>query len=1664
MIAATHSRLGHTRPTHSFLHLLLAVLLCAAHIAKASVFTCTGGTVYIVAHPDDDLLFQSPDLYTDMLSSSCLTTVYTTSGDSGTGSAYAQSRESGNEAAYAYMGGVNDTWTQFYAIFGGQSVLVRTLVGKPWVQKVWFRLPDGDVDGSGYAVTGYETLRELYFNTISSITTQPGDATYTMATLKEALGQILTARQPVRVRTLDYLSEFDGGDHSDHLTTARLAAELQAEFAPNATLSGYMGYPVEYLAPTLKTSSTLFKNKTNAFFTYTPYDSDECQSYSSCLSAGRGEAYWLLRQYIVTPALAETTNDGVAQTPVTINSSYPNVALLATASASSSADGQPPIGMNDGNIGGYPGNSSAEWSSDHGLAGTTATLTWSSAYNISLVVLYDRPNTDDWIQGGTLTFSSGYSIVFGELENDGSATIVNLPIPQLTKFITMTVASVASSTSNSGLAEFQAYGFPSNGTITPYTGVNATSSNSTGSAGSTAINLAFSASVTASSQDTVDDSLAVRAIDGTIGGYTDDGTGDQTTEWSSNGQGAGATLTLSWASAVEVNEVSLWDRPNVEDQCTGGTLTFSDGTQITFGELPNDGATPLTVTFDTVSTTSILFTVTSVSSTTSNVGLSEIKVYGPESALTTTEIEAINWARYATATASSESYQQSAYKAIDNLIGGYTTSGGDPYEEWASSGGGTGTTFLLTWSETIEVASIVLYDRPNTNDWIQGGTITFSDGSSITAPSLNNDGSATTINLASPVNTTFLLFVVTAIGPDTSSVGLSEIQVFSVTSTSGTTVGGNSSTTTNATTITPSTTAGSNVYSSINLAFGTSVSASSQDMTDDSLAVRAIDGYIGGYTDDGTGDQTTEWASDHQTSGATLTLTFASEVSIGKVVLYDRPNAEDQVTGGTLTFSDGTVVTVPTLTNDGSAVPLYFEPINTISLLFEVTSVSSTTSNVGLSEIQTYSLESSFSADGVVPVNWARYATTTASSEAYQQSGYKAIDDLIGGYTAAGGDPYEEWATSGGGIGSTLLLSWTSTVEIASVSLYDRPNTNDWIQGGTITFSDNSAVTVTSLNNDGSATIFNLASPVNTTSLLFTVTAVGPSSSSVGLSEIEVFSTSSTSASATILSLGNSTATTTTTTITPSTTPGSNVYSSINLAFGATVVASSEDTTDDSLAVRAIDGYIGGYTDDGTGDQTTEWSSNHEGAGATLKLTFASQVSIGKVVLYDRPNAEDQVIGGTLTFDDGSVVLVPTLTNDGSAVPLYFDPVNTTSLLFEVTSVSSSTSNIGLSEIQVYALESSASASGVVATNWARYATTSASSEQYQQSSYKVIDGLSESSDPYTEWASTGGVGSTLSMTWSSAVDVASLVLYDIPDTDVWVTSATIFLGETKFNLLSLNNDGTATIFNLAQTISTTFLNMTITGIGSGTTTAGLAELEVYSTPSSSSTAVTISAALSASSTTLTRSSGSVASSAIVSSSSVSKSSSTLSATASSNINSTSSGLAFEPSGSAISTAIPSSGSSVVASGSTATLLSTFSVLPSQSSKYSDSQLGSSSSTPAASGSASSPGSSGVALSSSSSLVFTSAPTSSSSDLASSGGFSPSSITQSSTPTTSSSSSSFTSSSTPSSSSSTSPSSSSAAVSSFSRNATSSASSSSGSSSAFHRRAAIPTFTRKIIR
>ncbi|TQO38441.1 putative alpha-1,2-mannosidase [Arenibacter algicola] len=81
---------------------------------------------------------------------------------------------------------------------------------------------------------------------------------------------------------------------------------------------------------------------------------------------------------------------------------------------------------------------------------------------------------------------------------------------------------------------------------------------------------------------------------------------------------------LNWDSPQTINKVILYDRPDLETHTAGGTLFFSDGSQISVTAIDNNGA-PKTIEFADKKIEWIKFQVTDGNG--DNLGLSEIEVF-----------------------------------------------------------------------------------------------------------------------------------------------------------------------------------------------------------------------------------------------------------------------------------------------------------------------------------------------------------------------------------------------------------------------------------------------------------------------------------------------------------------------------------------------------------------------------------------------------------------------------------------------------------------------------------------------------------------------------------------------------------------------------------------------------------------------------------------------------------------------------------------------------------------------------------------------------------------------------------------------------------------------------------------------------------------------------
>jgi len=141
------------------------------------------------------------------------------------------------------------------------------------------------------------------------------------------------------------------------------------------------------------------------------------------------------------------------------------------------------------------------------------------------------------------------------------------------------------------------------------------------------------------------------------------------------------------------------------------------------------------------------------------------------------------------------------------------------------------------------------------------------------------------------------------------------------------------------------------VLGPVNIAPVATASASSETTETGQTAAKAIDGVISGYPV----DFTKEWATNGQGAGAWIQLNWSRPYCVQEVVLYDRPNGGDNVTAGSLLFSDSSTLPVGALDDAAEAgTILSFADRIVTSVRFTIAAVSATTENVGLAEFEVY--------------------------------------------------------------------------------------------------------------------------------------------------------------------------------------------------------------------------------------------------------------------------------------------------------------------------------------------------------------------------------------------------------------------------------------------------------------------------------------------------------------------------------------------------------------------------------------------------------------------------------------------------------------------------------------------------------------------------------------
>ncbi|MDX6627595.1 MAG: hypothetical protein QOE56_2584 [Solirubrobacterales bacterium] len=298
--------------------LCLTALLVGGAGSAAAVGPCTGGDLYIAAHQDDTLLFQSPALLADIQAGHCVQTVFLTAGDSGRPASYWEGRETGAEVAYGQMAGSGAAWEVTTVTVNGHPIHFATLPGKP-TSIAYLRLPDGGIEGEGFPMYGEQSLMRLWDSAnppgegetpIASIEAVDDSTSYSYEGLIATVRALIESFAPSEIATQNYTIKAQGPDHADHVSSGKFVKAAQNSYAAAHLLVPFEDY--ETAEKTENVAGASLAAKSSAFYAYGAHDDEACTSEITC--APTAYAKWLKRQYTVAGA-SESTPGAVAGPP-----------------------------------------------------------------------------------------------------------------------------------------------------------------------------------------------------------------------------------------------------------------------------------------------------------------------------------------------------------------------------------------------------------------------------------------------------------------------------------------------------------------------------------------------------------------------------------------------------------------------------------------------------------------------------------------------------------------------------------------------------------------------------------------------------------------------------------------------------------------------------------------------------------------------------------------------------------------------------------------------------------------------------------------------------------------------------------------------------------------------------------------------------------------------------------------------------------------------------------------------------------------------------------------------------------------------------------------------------------------------------------------------------
>ncbi len=235
------------------------VFLAAALFGVAPALAAQGArpdkvSFYFAAHQDDWQLFMNPSAFQDVVADAAKTVfIHVTAGDAGLGTGTGDrrqplylARDNGAEQAVRFMAdaeAVPNSGTVSTAPFNGHPIY---RVSYRNTVSYFLRVPDGSPLGTGYAHTGFQSLKRLADGDNHTLAAVDGSTAYhgwsdLVGTLRTIIDYERGQARLVQLNVAELDPHINPGDHSDHLMTAR-AAIAAAQDLPCVRLVSYVDY------------------------------------------------------------------------------------------------------------------------------------------------------------------------------------------------------------------------------------------------------------------------------------------------------------------------------------------------------------------------------------------------------------------------------------------------------------------------------------------------------------------------------------------------------------------------------------------------------------------------------------------------------------------------------------------------------------------------------------------------------------------------------------------------------------------------------------------------------------------------------------------------------------------------------------------------------------------------------------------------------------------------------------------------------------------------------------------------------------------------------------------------------------------------------------------------------------------------------------------------------------------------------------------------------------------------------------------------------------------------------------------------------------------------------------------------------------------------------